>query len=123
MERVAITVWQDRISPVFESCSQYLVVDCSRQKICRQVRHDCSGCDQLGRILILVEQKVTVLLCGAITVTQVNILQAHGIQIIPFRAGTIENVLKAYLLGKLESSSYSLPGCPRRIQRRFRGGR
>jgi len=120
--RVALPVWKDRLSPVFESCSRYLLVDCRHQEILGRSGRDCIGLDQFGRVLVLFEEQANLLICGAITHVTLNIIQAQGILIKPFITGKTESVLQAYLQGQLDSPRYWLPGCGRRRGRRFRGG-
>jgi predicted Fe-Mo cluster-binding NifX family protein len=63
----------------------------------------------------------SVLICGAISHPMARLLEAHHIEVVPFTAGAVEDVLQAWLGGKLPSPDLCMPGCCARRCRRRRG--
>ena len=52
-----------------------------------------------------------VLICGGISAFFANLIEAHGIQIVPFAAGTVDEVLKAYVNDDIYRKNFRMPGC------------
>jgi len=119
--RIALPVWGDRISPVFDTAEQLLVVDFEgRQEISRH-RLDMGGGSLPTRLEGLKARSPEVLLCGAISRPLVDLLDSAGIEVIPFLSGNIEDLLQAYLEERLPDPRYLMPGClGRKRQRRSR---
>jgi predicted Fe-Mo cluster-binding NifX family protein len=69
----------------------------------------------------LTELGVGTLICGAISGTMCNIVEAYGIQVISFVAGDIRDVIQAWLRGDIYDGLFFMPGCGRRDRRRRRG--
>jgi hypothetical protein len=75
----------------------------------------------LSRIALLREQRVQVLICGAISGLQASIVRAWEIELIPFVAGEVDEILAAYVQDGLHSEQFAMPGCFGRKRRRRRG--
>jgi predicted Fe-Mo cluster-binding NifX family protein len=99
--QVALTVWQGRISPLFDSTRKLLValIENNRILATHQEPFDCDC--PASRAAKLEDLGVSVLICGGISDDFARFIEAQGIQIIPFAAGTVEQVLEAYLTGNL----------------------
>ncbi len=119
--RIAIPVWGERISPVFDTAEQLLVVDfVGREEIARH-RLELADGSLSTRLERLKSSGPEVLLCGAISRPLVDLLDAAGIEVIPFLAGNITDLLEAYLEDRLPDPRYLMPGCGgRKRQRRNR---
>jgi predicted Fe-Mo cluster-binding NifX family protein len=72
-------------------------------------------------VLRLVELSVGTLVCGAISRPTLAVIEAYGIEVRPFLAGELCEVVLAWLEGKLDGSTFGMPGCGCR-HRRSRGG-
>jgi predicted Fe-Mo cluster-binding NifX family protein len=120
--KVALTIWNGRISPVFDVSRRMTLLDIEEGLV--KARSDVSL--QLGDPTRKAEQlaslKVETLICGAVSRPLSAMLAARGIHVIPFVAGEVEDVVHAYLGGFLPSPAWAMPGCGGR-QRGFRGGR
>jgi len=68
---------------------------------------------------------VNVLICGAVSRPLEQALVSSGIQVIPHVCGNVDEVLGAYLAGRLWDRAFLMPGCGggRRRWGRGRGGR
>ncbi len=120
--RVAIAVWNDRVSPVFDAASRLMLVDVE-DGVERARREEALPESFLARrAKRLAELGVTVLICGAISHPLSAVLAASGVTVIPWTAGPVDEVLAAYLKGRLPDPRWLMPGCGVRHQR-HRGGR
>ena len=120
--RIALAVWQGRISPVFDVSRQVLVVDIEQGRPAGRKEESFASADPFGRAAELARWKVETLICGAISHPFSACLAAQGIRLVSFVAGEVEEVIEAYLAGALPSPALAMPGCCGR-RRRFRGGR
>ncbi|QTA79350.1 Dinitrogenase iron-molybdenum cofactor domain-containing protein [Desulfonema limicola] len=115
--KLAITVWEDRISPLFDASQKLLVAEIRNAKVCsRQYQSFQPGIPlkQAGRLR---ELEVDVLICGAISEMPSTMINSYGISLIPFITGKVEEVLNAYIDNTLNKPEHHMPGC------RFRCGR
>ena len=74
---------------------------------------------QAGRVEALGTQT---LICGAVSRPLAALLAAKGVRVIPFTAGTVEDVLAAWLAESLPNPALSMPGCCGRMKRCHGGG-
>ena len=120
--RVAIPVWNERISPVFDAAGHLLVVDI--EDGVERIRREEAIQESLPprRARRLVELGVDVLICGAISRPLASMLASSGVTVIPWTAGPVNDVVAAYLKGRLPDPRWMMPGCGVRRQR-HRGGR
>ncbi len=109
---IAITVWQNRISPVFDSAQALLIVQTREAVIVDAVIKDCQASMLHKFIQLLQKQKVNVLICGALCERPATLLENHGIEVISFMTGEADKVLEGYLRGN-DMSDFSMPGCGR----------
>jgi len=118
--RIAIPVWEERISPVFDTAGILIVVDLEdRHEISRQ-RVELRGVPLPKRVERVKEIGPEILLCGAISRPLFDLLASSGIEVVPFLSGEIEEVLAAFLENRLSDSRFVMPGCcGQRRRRRF----
>ncbi|PIE72991.1 MAG: dinitrogenase iron-molybdenum cofactor biosynthesis domain-containing protein [Deltaproteobacteria bacterium] len=108
--KIAITVWGERISPVFDAASTLLIAELSDARI----RHRelkafrPGGCTDL--LALLRRAEVQRLICGAICEPVVDRFETAGVEVIPFIAGEVEEILASCLDGR-ELSRFIMPGC------------
>lgn len=110
--KIAITVWGNRISPVFDSAQTLLVAEILRSEVInRQIELFQAGL--FSRFIELLEElEVEVLICGALSDEPAAMLAASEIEVIPFITGDAEVVLSLYVKG-MDLTDYIMPGCPR----------
>lgn len=120
--KIAIPIWQNRVSPVFDSSRRLLVVDLIDGRALGRKEVEIGGELPRERARRLSESSAEVLICGAISEPLAEQVVAVGIRLIPFIAGEVEDILKAYIESRLPSPEYLMPGCRGR-HRRVRKGR
>ena len=126
---VAIPVWSDQVSTVFDFAHHILLVELDGSNEIGRSEHPLQEGPPIFRANKLSRFGAEVLICGAISRPLARIVASHGIKIIPFVSGTVNDVLNAYLTGRLADSRFCLPGCRPgdrkdwRRRHRFSGGR
>ena len=122
--KVALSVWGERISPVFDTGSSMLVVTLDGAEESGRTTEGLREVFPPRRAARLVELGVDVLICGAISRPLASMIASYGIQVVPFVSGEAEEVLGAWLSGGLRAPSvpprFQMPGCCG-MRRRFRG--
>ncbi|MCB2145365.1 MAG: NifB/NifX family molybdenum-iron cluster-binding protein [Deltaproteobacteria bacterium] len=109
--KVAVTVWEDRISPVFDASRRLLIAEIENAQITDRsyVIFDPERPSNLARTLE--ELDVPVLICGAVSQAPATIIVAGGITLIPFIAGEVDRVLDVYAKGNPLAPTFVMPGC------------
>lgn len=120
--KVAIPCWQDRVSPVFDTAANVLLVDCENGRERQREDRPLMRTAAAARARELRELGADVLICGAISAPLESVLSASHVQVIGFVCGSVEEVLAAYLRGGLPDPAFSMPGV-RGWRRRFGPGR
>jgi predicted Fe-Mo cluster-binding NifX family protein len=85
--RVAIPLWQGRVSPVFDEASRILLVDISDKEEQHRQEEFLIARNPFERAQLLPRLGVDLLICGMISQTQQTALVSAGIQIIPHICG------------------------------------
>ena len=109
--KVALTVWENRISPVFDCAQVLLVVDINERTAAGRRFEPFQYESPFSRAAKLSDLEIEVLICGAVSDSFANMIETYGIRIIPFVAGEVDEVLNAYLTGDISSSKFKMPGC------------
>jgi hypothetical protein len=119
--KAAFASWNNRIAPVFDVTRQVRVVESqSGIPVGAAQEVELDGLP-LTRALRLAELGVGTLVCGAISRPLRDLVASQGIQVIPFVAGELDEVVRAWLGGGLAGDAFAMPGCCRRSRNRFRG--
>jgi len=109
--RLAIPTRNERVSPVFDSAGQVLLLDLEGG----EERSRCVAplpADSLpARVTRLQELGVTVLICGGISRPLRQLVEAGGIRVHPWIAGPVDDVLLAYRQGRIDDARWLMPGC------------
>jgi predicted Fe-Mo cluster-binding NifX family protein len=108
---VAIPTRSERISPVFDSAGQILLVELDDGRECSRCVAPMPGDSLAGRVSRLKELRVAVLICGGISRPLQQMIEAEGIRVHPWTAGPVDEVLEAYRQGRLHEAQYLMPGC------------
>jgi predicted Fe-Mo cluster-binding NifX family protein len=121
--RVAIPLWQGRVSPVFDEASRILLVDISEKQEQHRQEESLIARHPFERAQLLPRLGVDLLVCGMISQTQQTALASAGIKIIPHICGPLEEVIAAFLDGRIESGALLMPGCGgrKRLRNRIAG--
>jgi len=112
--KVVIPHWQGRVSPVFDVAGNVLVVEAEGgvERSRQDVRLDAEN--PQVRASRLVQMGADVLVCGAISRPLELAVAAAGIEVIPQTCGPVDEVLMAFLDGRLSQGAFLMPGCGQR---------
>ena len=121
--RIALPIWNGRISPVFDAAKRVMIVELedglekSREEVV------LNEVFPLARAKKLAKTGAQVLICGAVSRSLALFVTGMNIQVIPWISGDAERVLSAFAGGKLFESRFRMPGCRRgRYRKRNRRG-
>ncbi len=110
--RIALTVWNGRIAPVFDVTGTARLVEHDGVSIVEdQTVALPQGSGMISRIDTLLGLSIDVLICGAISRPVHRMIAASGIRVHSFVSGEADEVLEALLAGKLEEKPFCMPGC------------
>lgn len=109
--RVAVAIWNGRISPVLDVARQVLMIGVENGRVAERREASLPGTDPRIQAARLAELGADVLVCGAASRPMLDMLNAMKIKVVPFVAGDIEQVVAAWLAGALPNPALSMPGC------------
>ncbi|MBN1569802.1 MAG: hypothetical protein JXA73_18295 [Acidobacteria bacterium] len=121
MMKAAFACWANRIAPVFDTARQIHVISVESGQIAGEKREMLLEDFPVQKTLRLVELGIGTLVCGAISRTMHAVVDSYGIQVIPFIAGDLSEVIQAWFAGNLRQDAFGMPGCRGRGNWRFRG--
>lgn len=111
MMKLAISVWNERISPLFDSSRRIEMFELEGQRAIFLGAIEITAEEPLAKAARLTELRVNVLICGAVSRYLAGMIVARGIKLIPFVAGDTGKVLAAFLAGTLSDQRLTMPGC------------
>jgi predicted Fe-Mo cluster-binding NifX family protein len=116
---LAITVTANRISPVFDVARQLLLVDVENGSASHRRLAGLQGSEPTSRTRSVAALGIQVLICGAISHLCEDQLLRGGIELHARTCGEVEEVLHAFLSGKLSDDAFLMPGCRRGRNRQW----
>lgn len=119
--KTAFAAWENRIAPVFDVAGQIHIVETGVGQSIRETQVSFADNLPVQRALRLAELGVSTLVCGAISRPMHEMVAAYGIHVVPFVAGDLREVIRAWLRDGLQRDSFAMPGCWRRDRRGARG--
>lgn len=120
---IAIPIWRERVSTVCDFSRRVLLVDVQVKRELSRSQVLLSDEPALQRAVRLKRLGVQVLICGAISQPLARFIKQAGIKLVPCVSGPVDEVLAAYLCGRLTDSRFLLPGSQPAERRRWRNGR
>ncbi len=108
---VAVPVWQERVSPVFDAASRLLIV---RQQRGRELDRREFVLGALSSEVLahsVVELQVDVLLCAAISEPLRRALERGGVHVESHLCGQVDALLNAFRHGDCRRAEFRMPGC------------
>lgn len=108
MARIAIPIWNGRLSPVFDAAEKLLIVDIKENNECSRFETEIREDNFPSKVIKLKELGIDTLICGAISMPLFYMVKNSGIYVIPWISGLTEDVLKAFLDERL--FQFLMPG-------------
>jgi predicted Fe-Mo cluster-binding NifX family protein len=119
--KTAFAILNQRIAPVFDTARLLKIVEVESGQLVRESGETPAEDLPLDKALQLARLGVNTLVCGAISRPLYEMISAYGIEVIPFVAGNLEEVVEAWLHGNVEQDRFAMPGCCGRGRWRRRG--
>lgn len=107
--RLAIPEHQGRVAPVFDACRRILIVDEAEESRTISVE-DWSHANRHNRPARLKELEIDTLLCGGISCRMEERIRALDIELTPWLAGEVNEILAAFREGRISDPQYAMPG-------------
>lgn len=114
--KAALTVWDGRISPVFDVTREAVVLTIENGAVAALAHESLDTPDAFLKVDRIVDLGIDVLVCGAISESLHRELGARSVTVYGFVAGELEEVIAALLAGTLPANALSMPGCHGRQQ-------
>jgi len=116
--KAAFAYWENRIAPVFDVARQIHIVEAQSERIVSETEEIHLDDLPVQKVIRLAGLGVGTLVCGAISRSLREMVAAYGIQVVPFVAGDLREVIQAWLEGGLRGDDFAMPGCCGRRRRR-----
>lgn len=117
--KIALTVWEEKISPVFDSSSTLMIVEIDSNQI---LNKHIEFFDP-GQPFLLAKQLkkmgISLLICGAISEFPCKILEMDKLVIVPFIAGETEEILSVMEKGLSIVPRFLMPGCRQNLCKKY----
>ena len=121
--KVAITCWQVRVSPVLDVASKALLVTLEQGRETMRQEVLVEGTGVLHRARHILRLGADIVICGAVSRPLELALHSVGVEVIAHVCGQVDEVLAAFIDGRLDEDAYLMPGCCRRRRGLCGGGR
>ena len=108
--KIAISVWENQISPVFDTTTHILIADIEKKRPVNQEIISLESITVYQRIELLDKLEVDTFICGGITRHLLESIEGKNIQAIPNICGDVQQILDAVCKGKDIKALFSMPG-------------
>jgi len=108
--KIAIPVWEGRISPVLDTAERLLIVDNHGGTETSRTEVIIGGLG-LKEKAYKIKCHADVLICGALSRPMELYLQTSDVEVIPWVMGDVECLLNAYVSGNVPGTEFYMPGC------------
>lgn len=105
--RIAVPVWNDRVSPVFDVAKAIRVVDFSDGAAVSSTDHTI---ENERRAEAVAKLGIDVLICAAISIPLEATLWISGVEVIPDTCGAVEEIIEAFSQGDRTLQRFCSPG-------------
>jgi predicted Fe-Mo cluster-binding NifX family protein len=109
--KIILPVYRNRVSPVFDWCSNLLLVDIQSGREVGRREVAAADTDPGKQVRRLVELGADLIVCGGISEILLGLIEASKIRAISGISGDIEDVLAAIRAKKLSHPRFTMPGC------------
>ncbi len=111
MKKTAFAVWMNRIAPVMDVAGTVCIVEADEVGNPERKLRALPGDHPSGMALLLKDMGVEALVCGAVSNGLLMLLESQGIEVVPFVAGDLETVIRAWFEDRLPDNALLMPGC------------
>jgi len=109
--KIAVTVWGNRISPVFDAARTLLIADIENARIINKSYTSFDPASPINLVKELKTMQVSVLICGAISTKPADLIVSRDIKLISFVTGNTLNILDSFADKQTIEKNHMMPGC------------
>ncbi len=109
--KIAITIWGNRISPVFDAARTLLVAQIENRMILKKSYTHFDPDSPRDLIRILKKMEATTLICGAISTEPADFIVENNIKLISFVTGNSLDFLGSFATRQAIEKGHMMPGC------------
>ena len=110
MERVAIPVFESRVSPVLDSCQRMVVVDIEKGCEIRRQELNLNKMSIHERIEVMARWGIRKIICAGVSDVMCRFLAGKNISLVSGIAGELEKIINAYICDRLDDTCFMMPG-------------
>ncbi|MCK5695484.1 MAG: dinitrogenase iron-molybdenum cofactor biosynthesis domain-containing protein [Desulfobacula sp.] len=118
--KIAITVWGNRISPVFDAASTLFVAHIENRMIIKKSYISFNPTLPFDLIKLLKKMQVSVLICGAISTKPADLIVENDIKLISFVTGNALRLLNNFARKQTIEKTFMMPGCSKQYCWRYK---
>jgi predicted Fe-Mo cluster-binding NifX family protein len=108
--RIALPIWNNRLSPVMDAAKCLLIVDYDGGREVSRTQESIGEYHALQLPRVLSDMGVELLICGGISRDLYASFESHLIKVVPWIAGQAEEVLDAYNTNRLRCRRFLMFG-------------
>jgi predicted Fe-Mo cluster-binding NifX family protein len=120
--KIGVTVWNEQVSPLLDAATQLLLTEVAKDGTHTGEMLQFPHSLPWQRVKFIESTGIETLICGAISREYESLLRSSRVRVIPWTCGRVDDVLDAFMDGRLNGTAYCLPGRAR-LRRRRRGAR
>ena len=109
--KVAVTIWGNRISPVFDAAGTLLVAQIKNRMIIKKSYTSFNPETPSDLIKTLKEMGISILICGAISTKPADLIVENDIKLISFVTGSALKLLEDFAHKQTIEKTFMMPGC------------
>lgn len=118
--KLAITIWGNRISPVFDAAGTLLVAEIKNRMIIKKSYASFNPETPSDLIKTLKKMEVSVLICGAISTKPADLIVESDIKLISFVTGNALKLLNNIAHKQTIEKTFMMPGCSKQYCWRYK---
>ncbi|MBU8849400.1 MAG: dinitrogenase iron-molybdenum cofactor biosynthesis domain-containing protein [Desulfobacterales bacterium] len=109
--KIAITVWGNRVSPVFDAAGTLFVAHIENQTIVKKSYTSFNPAMPSDLIKLLKKMQVSILVCGAISTKPADLIVGSDIKLISFVTGNALKLIDDFAHKQTIEKTFMMPGC------------
>lgn len=121
--KISIPLFKDRVSPLFDVAGRFIVFHVKGDRVIDRFYFNTGGYSESEIVNLIKSQNIDIVICGAISNCLKNLIINSGTEVLNGIMGVVEDVVAAYLSGKIFSERFMMPGCGQVYCNRKRKGR
>jgi len=100
--KLAIPRFGETVAPCFEHSATITIIEFDGRREVDRTDFTLKTRVEFDRIRLLRDQEVDTLICGGVQQHFEDMIKTHGIQVISWVEGTVEEILELFLQGRLQ---------------------